>query len=629
MHALVRSQLSAARSRRRRLVVVAAAAFAAAWLAPPCAAAIELRSPLLDDPRFDPAPEAVALPEGTLRLWCDALGEPDDESRREACLALIRAHRLGIPVRDAATEPLARLLSTADASPAALRAAVAAARALALRELAAHVEAALQLPDADLQRLGETALAEWQWQPLADRWRSRLDDPRASRQQRLWAYRGLGSVQDAASAPPLAARVLDPAVDFAERLAAAEALARIPAPARDAVAAQLAAGEGAQRRLAAVVVAQSSDPAAQRLREQLALDPDATVAASALESLLRHNPAAGLAGAFRWQRAASVRLRGLALAMFRAAPDPKTVAALAAALDDPHPLLRREAGDALVELASNPPLRAAVARGVAAELKQPRSSPALYQAVCVAGAAGYPNAAPRLLPLLEHPDPQVAVAAAWALARIAPPETAPALLARLRAVTERTESIRAELAAQYAAAPPDGEVPVPDLTDAYRQAESLIVALGRLRHQSAASELLRYLPKPSPQGRGEPPHVETYCQSTSRAAALWALGKLHEGSSPQPSPELLAELAARMTDTTPIPAEDPWVRQMAAVSLARMDRREFVPQFREFFDPDATPLQVGRGCGWALERLGESLPATPRRPPPPRRDWFLTPMATR
>jgi hypothetical protein len=135
--------------------------------------------------------------------------------------------------------------------------------------------------------------------------------------------------------------------------------------------------------------------------------------------------------------------------------------------------------------------------------------------------------------------------------------------------------------------------------------------LGAQKYRPADAVLRRFVPRAD--GRLGP---------ESRAAAVWALGRLHEG---REVPELVGPLQERMLDMRSKPPEFTQVREMCAVTLGRTKAKEAVPTLRIFYVGKPTEDPVNNASGWALQRLtGEVMPA-PQTARKVRLDWFLRP----
>jgi HEAT repeat protein len=297
---------------------------------------------------------------------------------------------------------------------------------------------------------------------------------------------------------------------------------------------------------------------------------------------------------------------------------------LTALLDDVLSDLRAAAGEALVELANDESVRNALGQRLA-ELLESASPRQTKGALLVLGTLDYEPAADAILALLGSPEPSVSQAAAWALERLAVPATADQILSVVVNETERTIAEVEQLAPAYAENP-EPDVELPNFGPTYERVEHLILALGKIRHEPASQFLRQFVPKPVWQVRGEPPSLETFKQPRLRAATIWALGKIHEGRTDASLDDLADALVERMSDTTPIPREEPLVRQMAAISLGRLGRDDKLPAIREFFDPNAAHDDVGRACGWAIEHLTGTPPEVNATREVRHVDWFLVPL---
>jgi hypothetical protein len=203
-------------------------------------------------------------------------------------------------------------------------------------------------------------------------------------------------------------------------------------------------------------------------------------------------------------------------------------------------------------------------------------------------------AARRLVELVDYRRGEVRVAAAWGAKTLAVPETLPALLT---AALRRTELRR-------------GQVPQPSDLDA--QTAHLLELFGKTKYRDAESLLLRYVPKEMEMGE------------LSRTAAIWSLGRLHEGV---PDEDLARQLAERIADVMAIPLEIMPVRAMSAVSIGRMKAVSQVSALRRFYGPPVVADELSLRIRWALMELtGEFIPE-----PGPltigQRGWFLEPIA--
>lgn len=285
---------------------------------------------------------------------------------------------------------------------------------------------------------------------------------------------------------------------------------------------------------------------------------------------------------------ANVREQGAAAYVLR--PEPSRVKALSRLLDDPHPRVRQQVREDLFRLAQNAELDESVRQAATATLAG-EGWRGQEQAALLLAALDHKPAALRLVELLESDRPEVMVATAWGLRKLAVPETLPAMLDKAKRQTVLRKS---------QAEPPGLDAQVAHLCE----------ALGLMKYAPAEPLLRQYIPKRQD-------------WQLSRGAAIWALGHLHAG---QPDEELASLLIARLTDASPLDPEMPLARTASAISLGRMKAASQVEAMRAWMGPDINPDSMDMAIRWALiEITGEELP--PVNVPPGRLGtWFLEPL---
>ena len=109
----------------------------------------------------------------------------------------------------------------------------------------------------------------------------------------------------------------------------------------------------------------------------------------------------------------------------------------------------------------------------------------------------------------------------------------------------------------------------------------------------------------------------------SRGAAIWALGRYHEGNLDGPLSRLLVE---RLTDEVrpPEPPEIMRVRVMSGVALGRMGAVAQVARMRKYREGKAKVLPSSLAIRWAIQELtGEDLPEPENIV---QSIWFLEPL---
>ena len=211
------------------------------------------------------------------------------------------------------------------------------------------------------------------------------------------------------------------------------------------------------------------------------------------------------------------------------------------------------------------------------------------------GALDHKPAADRLLALLEFPRPEVLVSSAWALRKLALPETLEPMLEIAHRQTELHTS----------ADNPGG---------ISEQLAQMFQFFGQTNYAAADPLMRRFIPKNS--GMGNP----------SRMAAIWALGYLHAG---HPDRQLTIALQERLMDYIGTPAnepEQPEIRAMSAVTLGRMKSEDALPTLREMLSIESLGTEVGAACGWAITELTGEQFTTPEDTTTFRSGWFLEPI---
>jgi HEAT repeat protein len=376
---------------------------------------------------------------------------------------------------------------------------------------------------------------------------------------------------------------LAPATDPTLRLEAARALGAIRTTGSEKDAGRLAgekSGPGSVAHLAAASMLRNhrSDEAAGIL-ERLAGEPEPAAAAVALEGLLEADPRRVMPLMRRVLASPDARVRSLGVEAHRRCPAADHVPLVAGLLDDPHPEVRARARKALLEVARGAGHREAVRREATRLLAGERWR-ALEQATIVLAVLDHKPAAARFVELLRFERPEVFVAAAWGLRKLAVRETLPAQLAEIERRWRRSLK--------------PGENDPREGIDL--QVAQLAQSLGQARFAPAAGVLARFVPKRWNIG------------AESRAAAVWALGLLHEKAPPA---DLVSGLIGRLSDDSTVVPEDLRVRKMAAVALGRMKAKEAVETLRKYYPRRLTAEAFPNACGWALQRItGEALPAS-------------------
>jgi HEAT repeat protein len=561
-------------------------------------------SPMYKDPKI-PMPHVVVVYVDSKALWLKALKRPEADLKCQVAEAIARAHRRGEKVRRATTGPLLAVFNQPDQNPTVRLAVARTLITLGAKAAAPSLFRQAQKGTADLAALVEPALARWDYRPARAAWLRRLRQSGVSYGNLVLAIRGLGQVGEAKAGDRLRTLVLSERLPGSLRLEAARALARLRSRGLEKDAAALAGQASARgipaRLAAAALLRRHRSRAAVRTLQRLAGDPEPAVAAPAVEHLLRIDHKLLLPALKHLLASSDPRLRMAAVTVLRRESSARHVRLLGDRLTDPDPDVRRQARQYLEELASNKEYKKQIldlaSRVLAGEKWQ-----GLEQATILLTRLKHEAAATRLVKLLTFDRPEVFVTAAWGLRKLAVRKTLPAVKDY---VGKREKQVRAAV----------GRLPL-DFDAADHQLSQLNQLLGRERYAPASAVLRQFLP------RMEKPMQGGICPEC-RAAAIWALGMIHEGEADL---KLALALEGRLNDISAPPPEDPRVRVMSAVTLARMEALNSLPTLRKHYRAKKPTLDpVNNACGWAVEQLtGERMPA-PKTIRRRRRDWVLTP----
>lgn len=525
-------------------------------------------------------------------LWREALLRPEAEYQRQAALAVLQAQAEGFSGLEAAQPELRQVLTAPQTSTHARLAAAQALVALNRRDEApALLEAGLK-HGGDFRQIIEPALAAWNYEPVRSLWRQRLTDSTVARRDLLLAMQGLGQVKDADALPALL-KLAGPgqAAPAVVRLAAARAAADIADSGLEAQAAPLmnATATIIDRLCAVSLLKQHQAASAQALLNRLALDQEPPVAAAALETLFQIDPALVLPLASQAAASRDVNVRRVAARTWIVRPDPERVAALARLLDDPHPGLRSEVCEALFQHAQQPSLNELI-RTEAMKMLSGESWRGQEQGALLLAALNHRAAAPRLVELLESTRPEVMVASAFSLRKLAVTDTLPALLDKAQRQTDHC--------LKEALTPPAVDV----------QVAHLFEAMGRMKYAAAEPLMRQHVPKNLTLG------------AQARAGAVYALGWLYEGRVDE---ALAKQLMARLMDSSGEPPEVEPVRLLSAISIGRMKAQSQLAGLKSLAGSPIRPDPVSHAIRWSVQQIsGEEIPLEPMRPQL-RGGWFL------
>lgn len=568
--------------------------------------------PILDSPMYDvpkitiPDPIIVFRPE-LKTLWLKALARPEADLQHQAADAFVRARRLGMKDLDDVVKPLTDALNARDQHPVVRQSAARALVALDAKQSAPSLFRHLSAEGLAYAQIVEPALAKWDYGPVRKLWLQRLGRRETRSGYLRLAIRGVATVGEGSAADALWKLAGSTSTAPQIRLEAARALGRIEKQGLVGRANRLASDKTPAgmvgRLVAASLLARQTGEPAQKLLQQLAVDPQPAVGGIALRRLHEIDSGLILPLLKTLLNSRDAEVRRLAARALVDHPSTASVAQLGPLLDDRHPNVRTYVRSTFIEWGrKRPGLKAALLAQATRQL-QGESWRGQEQAALVFGALDHEPAAKRLIALMESKRPEVMVATAWALRKLALPETLPAMLDRAKRQTDSSAKL---------GTPGGGMMPLGMgfLRDGYdEQIRQLFQAFGQMNYREAIPLLRRYVPKAAPFA-GE-----------TRGAAIWALGHIDLGSQ---RAAIEKAIIGRLADAEGLYPELPFVRQMCAAALGWMKSKAALPTLRRYDNADEP---IGLTCRWGIERItGEKLPG----PKPGRfyaHGWFLEPTA--
>jgi HEAT repeat protein len=562
------------------------------------ASAIDIEFAMSTDPKIEAPTPIRDINPRPLPLWIAALSAAEVDLQRETARTIALAHAQGMSNVKTTVPALIAAMEDSTRHPSVVTAVAQALIALDARQAAGQLFERSKTGGTELARIIEPALARWDFRPIRRVWLERLADPHVDRASLLLAVEGLAAVGEKSAAPRLAELATSPLYQPLLRLAAARALARVqPEGWEERVRKMpLGASTGAviDRLVGATIVARLNTPAAKQLLTEFAVDPEPAVAAIALGGLYELDFRLILPLAGKLVSNDDAHVRHWVAKAWVAERTTAAVGRLCLMLDDPHPTIRAYVRESLLTLAAAAEFRQAVIDGAVQMLATDKWR-GLEQAVMIMVALDQKQTANRLVQLIDHPRPEVFVAAAWGLRRMAVPSTLAPMLRR----AERVYAVQKVVQG------------IPDLD---RQSRHLSEAMGLMHYAEAVPLLQKYIPK-----------ILLFDDGV-RAAAIWALGHIFAGN---PRPDIVEALEQRVEEfrmPRPMPPESLLVIEMSAVSLGRMRAVHSLPLLRRYGGGKTVSNTTQYACSWAIHVMtNEPLPAyTEIRVG--RSDWFLEPV---
>jgi HEAT repeat protein len=553
--------------------------------------------PMYHNPELPQAKVAYVFPEHILDSWLMVLGRPEADYEYRAALTIALAHKDGLKGIEAAIDPLVQVLTAPEKKAIVRLAAAQALIELDARQTAVQLLEQAQAGNQDLRDLIEPALARWGYEPAAKIWLERLGRSDSPRGDLILAMRGLGALKNKEAAPLLGEWVHSSQAPWSIRLEAARSLGTIKISGLEEdvrrLTAQTGPAEISARLARAWLLRHHQGMQAVQLLQNLGQDSEPAVASVALERLLEIDPKLLLPGIKEVLASSDAHVRSLGIeAIFREATLDR-LRLLTDRLDDPHPDIRNKARRALHDLAAKPSFREAVIeQGVHALAGQDWRG--IEQAIFLLGQLKHKPAAERMVVLLNFERPEVLIAAAWGLRQLAVPETLP------KALNHFVSLVRLSAANQKSRHPQVLPTPVWD-----QQLCQLALFMGQSLYRPAEQTFREQVPRRRGPADGEP-----LIGQETRAASIWALGKLHEG---KVDLQLARQLEERVKDIPKRmdPGEHPHVRWMSAITIGRMKSKDSLNTLERFQLKFPTLDPVSHACGWSIQQITGRAPSPP------------------
>ena len=360
---------------------------------------------------------------------------------------------------------------------------------------------------------------------------------------------------------------------FATKLAIARALARVAPSGLENLATEVLKTNIKHRELLAVeLLSLHTSDSAQAILRQMLNTEHLPAQKIAYDTIAKNFPTLASEQAGEMLSRPDNNLRLKAVEVLNRHDDLDSLRLQALVLDDRNQVVRNTVRENMARKAELPQLRPLVDEVIAYHLngKSPRAT---EQAIKLAVTLRETERCPHLFSLLEHPQLEITVYAAWALQELV---DAPQIVEDIFKFTQPTTK---RLSARES---------VSEL-EILRQS-FLFEALGRNFYQPAAEELKLYVPKEDQRMGG-----------LSRASAIWALGKILQGSKDE---ELANKLALRMNDEDVINPEFDLVRYNSTLALGWIGAPSSLDELKRVTYKPPEPL--GLSCQWSLEQFQAS-----------------------
>ncbi len=448
---------------------------------------------------------------------------------------------------------------------------------------ATHAETLWSIAKSDAQIAAsvERKLVQWKSPVAIQEWRSRLADTYAKPTDLATALDGIASVGNAGDRAALEAVILSNRSTTANKYLAAVSLGTLVAEGLNEFAQHVLDSDLEQRDLLAAHILKRHAGANTESQFRKILSEGTTSARLvAYRAVSENMPTLASELAKEMTTQSHFELRWLALKALQAASDDEGLRIQGGLLSDPHPEVRSQVANILIEKAAQGS-RAVVDELVLSNLKAGDWT-GMEKAIEVVVKLQDSRYCKAFVRLLDHARPEISMHAAWALMELATESDS------LAGMLSHAEKLTSELQSK------DYKWSETTATDQIRLSY-LHEAFGKNRYAAANEMLMKFIPK-----RGHQFGI------VSRASAIWALGKLNTGKD---NPSLRASLYERMRDFEPSSPEDYLVRfscNLALGEMAHPESRDVIEQYGE-----QMPSQIAHAATWALSQIDKASASKP------------------
>ena len=419
-------------------------------------------------------------------------------------------------------------------------------------------------------RVIEPRLVYWKSRAALEVWRQRVSEGAAKYGDLFTALDGITAVGSESDREALESLLTRTGTLMPIQVAASKALGAVVSQGLEQLAGNMLDSTSAEKELlAANLLANHTGPVTEQLFERIIGGENPNAQLVAYRALAGQNPQRGRELAGDLLSHPENNLRRAAVEVLDRTDDEKSLNQQAMALADQNVNLRKTVRGNLRRKASVPAL-APLVDDIIGEFINSDRWEGIEQAITLAAELEKSDRADSIIALLDHPNPEVNIRAAWSLQMLdLEPESLESIIEHCRVYTQQRV---ADKQVSF-----DEEVRVAFCFE----------ALGRHAYQPANEMLMVYVPK-NGQKMGK----------LTRTSAIYALGHIWTG---QKNPALLEELARRMHDQSLTNPEPQSVKYVCAITIGRNGDKALLPEIESLQEHPASAL--GLAGQWAMEQL--------------------------